>query len=160
MSETTSSIPFVKNALEQLFADSLKGKGADGGNIQVAQGEATGAEIERVEILTASPQPGQAWSAIGAKRRNESYVIGIWTETEIPGKTQAEATTRAFALVAYLEDALRASPTLGLIGAGAGKFLNLLIEVGTVGDAQWSLANEEGFGAGVVWAVKIGPTRI
>ncbi len=150
--QRTSSIPTVKGAIVDLFTTTLATAGRTGGKVQVGYGEAEQPEQERVEVGGTLPPTEQNWTALGNRRRDENYALHVLITVDAGDTTQRAATERAFALLALLETALRADPTIGI----AAQFEHLLIEVD-----QPELAFEapngdhEGFTAQVGWAIKV-----
>ena len=66
-------------------------------------------------VLTGSaPQIDQEWFSVGAHNRDELFELDLVVSVIDPGWTQQETNERAFVLLAAVEAALRASPTLSV----------------------------------------------
>jgi hypothetical protein len=72
-------------------------------------------EIDREVVMVGGTTDGeQEWVSFGPRRRDESYRIELVVQVLRPGFSQQQATERAFALLAVVEDVLRTTPDLGL----------------------------------------------
>lgn len=155
----TSSVPAVLDALNTLFTTALTGQGDAGSNITVYWGD-PGPQTDRECVIigdTSSPASPteQTWAAIGARKRDEKYDLGVHTFVNKPGLTAREAAVRGYAIVALLETALRVDVTLGLPQAGTLEFIE--IQVAQVSLQTWPA--QEGFVAYLPWALRV-HTRI
>lgn len=114
MATVTSSIPAAMDA----FVDGLKERQAiiDAG-VQVSSGYLAGdvAAKESIALLDWGPA-NQSWGMLGNRRRDEEYSLNGWIWVVKTGKGEdviRAARTRAFELLAEIEDFLRDDPTIG-----------------------------------------------
>lgn len=103
----TSTIPALKAALLALLAARANLSG-----VQVVWG-APLPNPGREFIALAGTEGEQQTAAIGRLRREEEYRLTIYCSTLREGQNQQACTERAFALVAEVEDAVRADPSIG-----------------------------------------------
>jgi hypothetical protein len=103
----TSTIPALKAALLSLLAARTNLSG-----VQVVWG-APLPNPGREFIALAGTEGEQQTAAIGRLRREEEYRLTIYASTLREGQNQQACTERAFALVAEIEDAVRADPSIG-----------------------------------------------
>lgn len=141
-----STIPEVKQALVTLYDGSAT---LDGW--QVSYGFPRGL-LERDTVIVASSAPDgeQEWAALGARKRDERYEIEHFITASKPGRTQKEATERAFAGLSACEALLRANVTLGLGGQGV-----IEVQISDVDFTEFHDKNVEGFGCQIKWGVRV-----
>jgi hypothetical protein len=106
-----SSIPRVKSAL----VTALESATWPGARPTVSWGWPRGDHREMV-LVGDTLSSSQRWSHLGARLREEDYTLEVVISVLHPGDTQQEATERAFALLAVIEETLRSGPNLDLPG--------------------------------------------
>ena len=103
----TSTIPTLKDHLyDALVADAS----IVAGNIQVSYGFPVNPGRELVWLHNVAGE--QTWAALGKLRRNETYELTVHIRVERQGADQQAATERCFVIAGYLENLLRADPTV------------------------------------------------
>lgn len=103
----TSTIPALKAALLSLLAARAGLAG-----VQVVYG-APLPNPGREFISLGGTDGSQETAALGRLRREEEYRLTIYVSVLREGQDQQAATERVFALVAEVEDAVRADPSVG-----------------------------------------------
>lgn len=100
-----STAPAFKNALH----DALGARSGLSG-VTVSYGAPTGAPREFIALTDISGS--QEFAALGALRKDETYVLTVFCSVLREGNQQQQATDRAFALAAEIEDELRGNVTM------------------------------------------------
>ena len=100
-----STAPAFKNALH----DALGARSGLSG-VTVSYGAPTGAPREFIALTDISGS--QEFAALGALRKDETYVLTVFCSVLREGNQQQECTERAFALAAEIEDELRGNVTM------------------------------------------------
>jgi hypothetical protein len=100
-----STAPAFKNALH----DALGARAGLSG-VTVSYGAPTGAPREFIALTDISGS--QEFAALGALRKDETYVLTVFCSVLREGNQQQECTERAFALAAEIEDELRGNVTM------------------------------------------------
>lgn len=147
----TSAVPAAIDALLAILraAPALAG-------VEVIDGPPTG-DMSAADLVAVGWQPddgeaatlAQNFAYAGARRRDEEFVISCWLESWTGDSDVAARRTRAFELLAVVEDALRASdvapeaPTLG------GTVLWAQLSAGSLRQSF----TDQGVKAGIAWSV-------
>lgn len=100
-----STAPAFKNALH----DALGARTGLSG-VTVSYGAPTGAPREFIALTDISGS--QEFAALGALRKDETFVLTVFCSVLREGNQQQQATDRAFALAAEIEDELRGNVTM------------------------------------------------
>lgn len=157
-----SSVPHVLQRLVQVYATALVGEAVapSGGDIPVYWGDpGPTADRECLIIGDTSTTPagptGQKWAAIGARKREEEYLLAQEVLAWMPGQSASEAVFRAYEIVGLCETVLRTDVTAGLMQDGTLEWIEL--QVNAVTHRTWPA--KEGHVAYVLWATKV-MTRI
>ena len=154
--QRTSSIPYVKAALVDLCTKQLSSEGPQNGPVQVTYGDVRDWQREYVRIGDVTQPEQQTWAQLGARQREEQYLLDVAVYAGGPDfKTQQDATGRAFELLGFVETGLRADVQLGLAGSDTGQFTYMLVEVGTIQLEEWPHADRQGFCALVSWTLRV-----
>jgi len=98
--------------------------------VQTLYGDTAQAERENLLVTGNITWNDEIWAALGARSREEQYVIDGYVQVRRPGDSQQAAHERAFVLLAAVESVLR-----GLIQPGMGFSAALSTAFG-VGKAQ------------------------
>ena len=115
----TSTIPAFKNALYTRLAAR---SGLSG--VQVSYGWPTGA-VSREHIILGGVDGMQEFRTIGAQHRFEEYTVTVYINVLREGVQQQTCDERCLALMAELENELRADPTVNntVLTAELGSFV-------------------------------------
>jgi len=100
-----STAPAFKNALH----DALGARAGLSG-VTVSYGAPTGAPREFIALTDISGS--QEFAALGALRKDETYVLDVYVSVLREGNQQQQCTERCFAIAAEIEDYLRTHPTV------------------------------------------------
>lgn len=157
-----SSVPHVLKRLVAVYSSALTGEAVSplGGDIPVYWGDpGPTADRECVIVGDTSTSPagptGQKWAAIGARKREEEYLLAQEVLAHMPGQSAEEAVFRAYEIVGLCESVLRTDVTAGLMQDGTLEYIEL--QVNAVTHRSWPA--KEGHVAYVLWATQV-KTRI
>lgn len=155
-SQRSSSVPYVKARLVDLFANETATAGRDGKKVQTSYGWPKTPEREVIWVGDVAAPAGEEWIALGASRREQEYYLAVTIDVRDPANdTQQKATERAYDLFEILAGALRSDPTLGLRGTGPGQFTYLEVEVAQEELEEHPNGDGAGYVARILWAVKV-----
>lgn len=135
MATHTSTVPAVLDALKALLDARA---GLDGVTVTTAP---SGDPIPAESIQFFGTNGDQAWAAIGNRRRSETYTIrgGIFIQRRGAGQAVWDAAReRAYAILAELEDAIRALPTLGLADRVVVQLARVDLDQGGQDNGRWA----------------------
>lgn len=140
-----STIPLAKERVLILIETALRPTLA---NVSIEWGApASESELEREMVWFGDVKFDQQWGALGRRLRTEDYSISLVAQVFEPGDDEKSAETRAWAMFALIETALRSDPSLG----------NLLVpsaEIGEGTQTTFPVSDPEGWAARITVAVR------
>lgn len=135
MATTTSTVPALLTALKAALDVRA---GLAGVVVTTAP---SGEPLPYESIQWFGTNEDQSWAALGNRRRSETYTLrgGIFCQQRGGGDTVWDAVrTRAYAILAELEDELRTNPTLGLGSRVVAQLVSANLDQGAQDNGRWA----------------------
>lgn len=140
-----STIPLAKERVLALVEAALRPTLV---NVSIEWGApASESELEREMVWLGDVTFEQEWGSLGRRMRTEEYAISLVAQVFEPGDDEKSAETRAWAMFALIEIALRSDPTLGNLLAPTA-------EIGAGTQTTFPVSDPEGWAARITVAIR------